>query len=109
MHHTYVQWCCQGSTQKYFCSRVDFGVGDCNTMCMEQPERLLPDLTWVKKLAEEATKLANEATASLHTLNEKIDGFREDRVAYIAGAWQAGITVAVVMMFFFLLNLSRRK
>lgn len=71
--------------------------------------KLLPDLTWMKPLAEQAIKLAAEATRSLHTLNDKIDNLRDDRMALVGGMWLGGITVAVVMLFLFVLNLSRRK
>ena len=72
-------------------------------------EKLLPDLTWVKPFAEQAIQLAAEATRSMHTLNDKINDLRDDKAAMIGGMWGGGITVAVVMLFLFVLNLSRRK
>ncbi len=68
---------------------------------MEQG-KLLPDISWMKPLAQEAAR-------SLHALNDKLDAFREDRLAFIGGLWMGGITVAVVLLSLFVFNLARRK
>lgn len=78
--------------------------------CMEQvdPQRLIPDLSWIKPLAHEATRSLQAINDKLEQLDlmERISALK---VAWLTGAWQVGITVAVVLLFLFVLNLAQRK
>lgn len=85
---------------------VDFGHITCNTVCMEQG-RLLPDLSGLKPLIDQTRILVNDAHSLVHSVHDKIDSIHGNGL--LIGVWLGGITVAVVMLFLFTLNLARRK